>query len=80
MSDRMGAHASTLAALNARLDPALDDRVRLHTERRAGRITVAEYLAGLKAVRDLEDELEPQRRALGASSTRAFELSIEAAA
>lgn len=67
---------NALAALNARLDAALDERVRLHRARAAKESTVREYLDGLKAVRDVEAELEPRRRELGATHSRAFEHAI----
>lgn len=63
----------TLPQLNRRLDEALDRRVRLHRDREAGKIGVKTYLDGLREVRALEDELEPQRRQLGRRFSRAFE-------
>lgn len=64
-----------LAALNAELDPLIERRVALHRDAAAKRITTKAYLAGLAEVREAEDRIEPQRRALGATHSRAWELS-----
>lgn len=72
----LDAEATEMAEINARLDVALDQRVQLHCDRADRKITVREYLDGLKAVRDAEDELEPRRRELGAEHSRAFELVL----
>ena len=85
---RQGANTpptSKLGELNARLDTAIAQRVALHRhygkppgigeQRKLTKAEVTEYLAGLRAVRDLEDELEPERAALGATSSRAAELA-----
>lgn len=64
-----------LAGINRVLDAALDQRVHLHSDRLADRISVPHYLAGLRAIRDVEGVLEPERRRLGASGSRALELS-----
>lgn len=71
-------YGGRMAALNSQLDPALDDRVRLHAERKAGRLPVRDYLDGLRRVREMEGELEALRRELGATTSRAFELSTTA--
>jgi hypothetical protein len=63
----------TMAELNARLDIGLERRAWIHRLREKKRIDVQNYKGGLKAVRDLEDELEPQRTALGAKYSRAIE-------
>jgi hypothetical protein len=60
--------------LDAAIDAAISERLRLHRERREKRLTVPEYKAGLKAVRDVEDTLEPLRRVAGATQSRRFEL------
>lgn len=66
----------TLAELDAQLDVALGERVAAHRDRQAGRIDVPTYLARLKSVRDIEDKIEPERRRLGATHSRAFEVSM----
>lgn len=63
----------TLAELNARMDTTLDRRVWFHQLRAKKKIGVKEYKGGLAEVRRLEDELEPQRKALGAKHSRAIE-------
>jgi hypothetical protein len=74
MTSVPGQSNAALDVLNAALDAALERRVELHRDRRAGDIDVSTYLAGLRAVRDIEDHLEPLRRELGAPCSRAFEL------
>jgi hypothetical protein len=64
-----------LAVYNAAVDAALDHRVELHRLRAAGDLDVKPYLEGLRAVRDVEDTLEPLRRKAGAVGSRAYELS-----
>lgn len=64
-----------LAGINQVLDAALDQRVRLHSDRLADRTTATQYLAGLRAVREVENALEPERRRLGAAQSRAYELA-----
>lgn len=63
----------TMAELNSRMDTGLDRRVWFHQLRAKKKIGVEEYKGGLAAVRRLEDELEPQRKALGAKHSRAIE-------
>lgn len=63
----------TMAELNARMDTGLERRAWLHRLRKAKKVDVQNYKGGLKAVRDLEDEVEPQRKALGAKHSRAIE-------
>lgn len=63
----------TIAELNARIDIGLERRAWIHRLRKKKRIDVQNYKGGLKAVRDLEDEVEPQRKALGAKYSRAIE-------
>lgn len=70
----MSATEEKLAGINRVLDAALGQRIHLHSDRMAGLIGVPEYLAGLRAVRDVENALEPPRRELGAEHSRAFEL------
>ncbi|HEX6024376.1 MAG TPA: hypothetical protein VFZ00_20475, partial [Solirubrobacter sp.] len=67
-------HTTVLARINAELDEAIADRVAAHRERAAGTITVRAYLDRLEAARDVEDRLEPKRRVLGATTSRALEL------
>lgn len=62
-----------MAELNSRMDINLERRVWFHSLRAKKKIDVKEYKAGLAAVRKLEDELEPQRKALGAKHSRAIE-------
>lgn len=64
-----------LDELNAELDPLIERRVALHRDAAAKRITTRTYLAGLAEVREAEDRIEPQRKALGATHSRAWELS-----
>lgn len=45
----------------ATLDAAIELRVACHRERAADRLTVPEYLAGLRAARAIENLLEPLR-------------------
>lgn len=66
----------TLDSLNAELDWALKQRVKLHRDREDRKISVRDYLDGLAAVREVEDRLEPLRRQLGATSSRAMELTM----
>jgi hypothetical protein len=77
MADRQGsddvARQAALEILDASIDAALEWRCRLHRDRKADVLPVKTYLAGLRAVRDVEDALEPHRRKLGATSSRAFE-------
>lgn len=56
------------------LDAVLDLRVLLHHERRDGRLTVPDYLAGLRAARDVERDLEELRPG---EYSRAYELAID---
>lgn len=69
-----------LDVLNAALDSAVDARVRLHHGNQAGvdpkLLPTREYMAGLRAVRDVEDALEPLRKAAGAKGTRAWETAM----
>lgn len=67
-----------LETLNREVDAALDVRVKAHRDRCAGppRISVATYLGRLRHAREVEDRVEPQRRALGAEHSRAWERSI----
>lgn len=67
-----------LAGINRVLDAVLDQRVALHMERAETAISVPHYMAGLKACREVESLLEAERRALGATSSLAFDLSIAA--
>lgn len=69
------ANAYVLDAVTMALDAALSVRVRLHAERQDGRISVAEYLDGLRAVRQVEQAWEALR---DAEHSRAFELSRDA--
>lgn len=69
------ARDNRIPAVNARLDEALDRRVQLHRARAAGTLDVAPYLAGLREVRSVEDQLEPIRRRAGLTISRAMELS-----
>lgn len=62
-----------MAELNERMDTGLDRRAWLHRLREKGKVDVQNYKGGLKAVRDLEDEIEPQRKAQGAKHSRAIE-------
>jgi hypothetical protein len=61
------------AVLDAALDAAIMHRVQLHQARKEKRIDVADYLAGLDAVRQVEAHLEPLR---DATHSRAWELVI----
>jgi hypothetical protein len=63
---------------DAAIDAAVRERVRLHAERKGGALTVVEYKAGLVAVREVEDALEPARTALGAERARRFDLTTRA--
>lgn len=68
---RVSEHALTV--LDAAVDAAVHERVRLHRARKAEEIDVQGYLAGLEAVRNVEDALEPLRREQGAERARRFE-------
>jgi acyl-CoA hydrolase len=72
--------AIALSVYDDALDAALNHRVSLHEERQAKRIDVPTYLAGLKAVRAVEEALEPLRRGLGAADSRALITSLSEAA
>lgn len=72
----MSATEEKLAGINRVLDAALDQRVHLHSDRLASRIAVPHYLAGLRAVRQVENALEVERGKLGATRSRASELSL----
>lgn len=65
-----------LAGINRVLEAVLDQRVALHRERATKAIPVPHYIAGLKACREVESLLEDERRALGVTSSLAFDLSI----
>ena len=56
------------------LEAALDERVALHKLKAGGEIDTRDYLAGLEAVRHVEEHLEPLRRQHGATESRAMEL------
>jgi len=59
------------------LDTALDHRVELHHRRHAGDIDVPTYIEGLRQVREVEDALEAIRRRRGATTSRAYEITIQ---
>lgn len=61
------------AVYDAALDAAIEHRLILHKLRKSAELDVPSYLAGLKAVRKVEELLEPLR---GVPSSRAFELSV----
>lgn len=65
----------TLDDLAAELRPWLDRRVQAHERRRTGRTDVPTYLSELRIVREAEARIEEQRRALGARTSLAFEIS-----
>lgn len=69
----------TLEPLNAAMDAGLGIRVAAHEARSEKKIGVPDYLSLLKLVRRMEDVIEPVRRSLGATSSRAFEISVEMA-
>lgn len=64
----------TIDEVNDRLKVAIDRRVMAHHARQRGTISVATYLGLLRWVRDVEDRLEPLRRAVGYRRSRAYEL------
>jgi hypothetical protein len=66
-----------LHVLNEALDAALDCRVELHVLRNRGDLDVPGYLEGLRQVRQVEELLEPIRRELGATNSRAFEWCVD---
>lgn len=66
--------AAALRVYDVVLEAALDERVSLHRLRRGHEISVPDYLAGLEAVRNVEDILEPLRREQGAVESRAMGL------
>jgi hypothetical protein len=68
--------SAKLAVYDAAMDAALDHRLELHRRRLSGDLDVKSYLDGLRAVRDVEDHLEPLRREAGATHSRAYELSL----
>ena len=72
----MSRQIPSLAVLDAVVDVALDHRIKAHRDRKAGRLSVADYLAQLAAVREVEDRLEPLRRQAAAPVSRALELSL----
>jgi hypothetical protein len=76
----MTARETALGVINSALDSAVGNRVLLHEQRQEKAIDAPTYIAGLKAVREVEEALEPLRRALGAESSRALELVQERAA
>lgn len=61
--------------IDATIDAWLGVRVAAHRAREVRAIDVPLYLAALRAVRHVEDLLEPIRRANGATSSRAYELA-----
>lgn len=69
----------TVDQANEALDAALLVRVDAHQRKRVGNdhttggMSVHEYLAALRWVRAVEDELEPVRRAAGHTLSRAWE-------
>lgn len=72
----IGAHVVTLDEANRRLKEAIDIRVDVHDRRCRPEptISVDQYLAALRWVREVEDALEPIRRAAGFTWSRAGEL------
>lgn len=72
MSEQL-ALAVDIDAVNAQLSSALDVRCDLHDRRKAGLVTVYEYVLGLAWVRAQEAELEPIRERAGYNFSRAWE-------
>ncbi len=66
--------AEDVDAANLRLREAIDIRCDLHDRRKAGLISVHEYVLGLWWVREQEAELEPVRERAGYNFSRAWEL------
>jgi hypothetical protein len=65
---------AVLQQLNRTVDAWLRVRVAAHRARADAALAVPLYLRALRVVRDVESVLEPRRAALGATSSRAFEL------
>lgn len=69
--------APDLTLLDAELDVALERRVKAHQDRKADALSVRDYLRILREAREVEDRIEPKRRAAGATTSRAFDVALE---